>query len=92
MRLYRQNVRRFRSLYVPHILSHALCWSWEKYSNWSEGQLPPVFNRRRWHAVWKKTRYSNEKLKTELRWQPTVTTAEGLRRYFESAQQRITHA
>src|SRR5437867_10716549 len=64
LRLYKQNVRRFISIYVPHVLSHALCCLWEKYSSWSEGQLPPVFNRRKWRALWKKTRYSNAKLKT----------------------------
>src|SRR5206468_1089853 len=66
LRLYKQNVRRFISIYVPHVLSHALCCFWEKYSSWSEGQLPPVFNRRKWRALWKKTRYSNAKLKTRL--------------------------
>ena len=58
LRLYKKNVRRFKSFYVPHVVSHALCYLWEKYSEWSEGQLPPVFNRRRWYANWKKTRYS----------------------------------
>jgi len=92
LRLYKQNVRRFASIYVPHILSYAFCWLWEKYSNWSEGQLPPAFNRRRWHAYWKKTRYSNEKLKARLGWTPTVPMAEGFRRYFQSCRERGRHA
>lgn len=92
LRLYKRNVRRFASLYVPHMLSYALCYLWEKYSNWSEGQLPPVFNRRRWHAFWKKTRYSNEKLKTRLGWRPKVPTAEGLTRFFQSCRERGGHA
>lgn len=86
LRLYKKNVRRFKSFYVPHVVSHALCYLWEKYSRWSRGQLPPVFNQRRWHAFWKKTRYSNEKLKAKLGWTPKVPTAEGLRRYFESCR------
>src|SRR3989449_3530095 len=53
LRLYKQNVRRFKSIYVPHAVSYALCSLWEKYSSWSEGQLQPVFNRRRLHAHWK---------------------------------------
>jgi nucleoside-diphosphate-sugar epimerase len=57
---------------------------WEKYSKWSEGQLPPIFNRKRWHAEWKRTRYSNEKLKAGLGWKPRVPTPEGLRRYVEA--------
>jgi len=88
LRLYKKNVRHFKSLYVPHVVSRALCYLWEKYSRWSKGQLPPVFNPRRWHASWKKTRYSNEKLKTRLDWTPRVPTTEGLRRYFESCARR----
>jgi nucleoside-diphosphate-sugar epimerase len=87
LRLYKKNVKRFKSVYFPRAVSYALCWLWEKYSLWSEGQLPPAFNRRRWHAYWKKTRYSNEKLKTRLGWNPRVPTAEGLRRFFESCAQ-----
>ena len=60
-----------------------LCWLWEKYSDWSEGQLPPVFNRARWHAEWKRTRYSNEKLKTRLGWTPRVPMSEGMERYLQ---------
>jgi nucleoside-diphosphate-sugar epimerase len=84
LRLYKRNVRRFNSIYVPHFLSYAACYLWERYSTWSEGQLEPVFNRRLWHRYWKKTDYSNEKLKTKLGWTPRVPMAEGLKRYFES--------
>lgn len=84
--LYKRNVRDFKSLYVPHAVSYALCYLWERYSAWSEGQLPPSFNRRSWHAYWKSTRYSNAKLKTQVGWAPRVPTAEGFRRYFESCQ------
>src|SRR2546426_7831896 len=38
LRLYKENVRRFKSIYVPHVVSHALCCLWEWYSNWSEGR------------------------------------------------------
>jgi nucleoside-diphosphate-sugar epimerase len=85
LRLYKHQVRRFKSIYVPHILSYVLCYGWERYSAWSEGQLPPVFNRRRWHANWKKTYYSNAKLK-RIGWIPRVPTAEGLRSYFEACR------
>jgi len=92
LRLYKKNVRRFNSIYVPHVVSYALCYLWEKYSDWSKEQLPPVFNRRRWHAYWKKTRYTNNKLKTRLDWTPKVPTAEALRRYFESCVKGSDHA
>ena len=84
LRQYKKSVRCFRSLYIPHAISHALCYLWEKYSQWSQGQLPPAFSIRRWHVEWKKTRYSNAKLKAKLGWTPKVSTADGLRRYFQS--------
>lgn len=87
LRWYKKNVRNFKSIYVPHIVSYALCYVWEKYSQWSGGQLLPAFNRKRWHAYWKKTRYSNEKLKARLGWVPKISIAEGLRRSFQSCTQ-----
>ena len=92
LRLYKTDVTSFRSIYVPHFASYLLCYLWEKYSDWSEGQLPPVFNRKIWHAYWKKTRYSNEKLKRRLGWKPVVATAEGFNRYFGSCRQKVRHA
>jgi nucleoside-diphosphate-sugar epimerase len=92
LRLYKRNVKSFRSLYVPHVLSYAFCYLWEKYSTWSVEQLPPAFNRRKWHAYWKKTRYSNEKLKIRVGWTPKVRTEEGLRRFFESCRNGIARA
>jgi nucleoside-diphosphate-sugar epimerase len=88
LRLYKRHVRRFTSIYVPHVVSYALCVLWEKYSNWSEGQLPPVFNRKRWHVELKKTHYNNDKVKARLGWTPKVPTAEGLSRYFQSCRER----
>ena len=92
LRLYKQNVRRFRTIFVPHVVSYALCRLWEKYSSWSGGQLPPVFNGRSWHAYWKKTHYANDKAKKYLGWTPEVSTADGLRRYFEGCRERKRHA
>jgi len=90
--LYKRTVRRFPSFYVPHALSYGLCYLWERYSNWSGGQLPLAFNRRRWHAYWKKTHYSNEKLKQRAGWTPKVPTPEGLMRYLESCRNGEGHA
>jgi len=92
LRLYKKNVRRFRSVYLPHLISYLLCCLWEKYSHWSEGQLPPAFNSSGWHAFWKKTRYTNGKLKGRLGWSPTVPTQEALNRYFESCREKARHA
>ena len=87
LRLYKRNVRRFRSIYVPKPISFGLCWMWERYCRSSMDQLPPVFNRSRWNALWKKTRYSNQKIKTRLGWKPVVSTAEAERRYFAACRE-----
>lgn len=84
LRLYKRHVRPFRSVYLPHFLSYALCYFWERYSASSQGQLPPLFNRPKWHAYWKRTRYTNEKAKARLGWKPAVPMAEALKRHFES--------
>jgi nucleoside-diphosphate-sugar epimerase len=86
LRLYKRNVRHFRSLYLPHFASYTLCYLWERYSHWSKGQLPPAFNRSRWHVDWKRTRYTNTKLKTLVGWRPEVSTPDGLARYFEACR------
>jgi nucleoside-diphosphate-sugar epimerase len=88
LRLYKKHVQSFVSIPVARPISYVLCALWERYSKWSEGQLPPVFNRRAWHAYWKGSRYSNAKAKRLLGWAPTVTTDVGLHRYFESCRQR----
>jgi nucleoside-diphosphate-sugar epimerase len=88
LRLYKRHVGPLRSIPIPRVATYVLCSVWEKYSSWSEGQLPPVFNRRAWHAYWKGSRYTNAKLKRLLDWTPRVPTTEGLRRYFESCRGR----
>jgi nucleoside-diphosphate-sugar epimerase len=90
--LYKRNVKQFKSLYVPHCVSYVFCYLWERYSIWSEGQLRRSFSRKRWHATWKKTQYSNGKLKTQVGWTPKVPMVEGLRRYFESSGSEEQHA
>jgi nucleoside-diphosphate-sugar epimerase len=92
LRLYKRNVRQFKSVYVPHFMSYALCSLWERYSSWSAEQLPPAFNRAKWYAHWKKTRYSNKKLKAMVGWTPRVPLAEGLERYFAGCRNGKQHA
>jgi hypothetical protein len=92
LREYKQQVRRFRSIYLPHAASYVLCRLWESYSEWSEGQLPPLFNRRSWHAYWKRTRYSNDKIKTLLGWTQPVPTGEAFDRYFRSCREKRANA
>ena len=92
LRLYKKHVKRFPSVYVPRFMSYAFCYLWEKYSAWSQGQLPNAFNRKGWHAAWKKTLYTNEKLKRQLGWRQKVSTSEGLNKYFESCREKKRYA
>jgi nucleoside-diphosphate-sugar epimerase len=90
--MYKEKAHRFFSLSVPRPVSYLLCFLWEKYSAWSQGQLPPTYGLRTWHAYWKKTRYSNQKLKSKLGWEPRVATLRGLAIFFESCRRRSQRA
>jgi nucleoside-diphosphate-sugar epimerase len=83
LRNYKKYGKRFRSLYFPYWLFYLLSWVWESYAEWSQGQLPPAFNRRRCATYYKGNIYSNQKLKDRLGWQPSVPFSEASRRYFE---------
>src|SRR5258707_3479606 len=83
LQLYKKNVKRFSSVYIPRAVSYLLSCIWEDYSHWSRGQLPPAFNRKTWHAYWKGSKYSNAKMK-HLGWTPHISTADGLSRYLQS--------
>jgi nucleoside-diphosphate-sugar epimerase len=92
LRQYKANVGSFKSIYIPRWISYLMFCAWEKYSSWSQEQLPPVFTRRAWHAYWKGSSYSNEKVKRVLGWSQRISTADGLKRYFEYCRTSNRHA
>jgi nucleoside-diphosphate-sugar epimerase len=92
LRLYKAHIKNFRSLYVPHAVSYMLCSLWGRYSARSQGQLPPAFNRSHWYSQWRKTHYSNAKLKTKLGWRQVVSTEEALQRFVAGCRQGNHHA
>jgi nucleoside-diphosphate-sugar epimerase len=69
---YKGVVGSFFAIRVPYPVAYGFSWAWEKYSHWSKGQIPAVFNRRRCSAEWKRSRYSNEKIRQRLGWKPRV--------------------
>jgi nucleoside-diphosphate-sugar epimerase len=83
LKMYKKNVRKFKSIYIPYQLFYMFCFLWEKYSKWSEGQLPPAFNRQRCSAYWKGNQYSNQKIKSMLGWKPKISFDEAAERYFK---------
>jgi nucleoside-diphosphate-sugar epimerase len=72
LKAYRKKVKPFFCLRMPYFMTKFLCRTWEKYSVRSQGQLPPVFNRRRCAAEWGGNRYSNQKLHQRLGWKPRI--------------------
>jgi nucleoside-diphosphate-sugar epimerase len=91
LKLYKKNVRRFKSVPVPYPVWFFFNYLWEKYSIWSRGQLPPVFNTRKCMIYWKGNRYSNKKVKELLSWQPRVNMNDALERYFEYVKETESH-
>ena len=78
LRAYRRRVRPFFSVRVPYFIAKHLCGFWEDFSKRRQGQLPPVFNRRRAAAEWRGNRYSNRKLHDRLGWRPRVNMSSAL--------------
>lgn len=87
LRAYKRSIGWFSSIPMPYTLAYALSAAWERYSNWSEGQLPARFNRRRAMAEWRPHRYSNEKLRTKLAWNQPVSFQEACRRFLDALQE-----
>ena len=83
LRAYKRNVRNFFSLSIPYRVTYGLCALWEWYSRRSQGQLPPVFNRRDCAFSWAGHTYSNYKLKQVLGWQARIPMRQALQYYFE---------
>lgn len=83
LRAYKEATGGFLSVPVPYSFAYLMSSLWEKYSRWSGGQLPPVFNRRRCSAEWKRVRFSNRKLREKLGWAPRVGMAEAMRRFLD---------
>ncbi len=77
-RAYKARTGTRFSLTIPYALAEGFCALWEKYSHWSGGQLPPVFNRRRCAAEWKGNRFSNAKLREKLGWRPIVSMPDAM--------------
>jgi nucleoside-diphosphate-sugar epimerase len=88
MARYRSTVSQRRFLTVPYALFYAFSAVWERYSHWSEGQLPPVFNPYRCAAYWKGNVYSNHKIKQLTGWTPRVHIEEAMTEYFNYLRMR----
>lgn len=72
LRRFRASGNRLRVIWIPQFAINWLAWFNEKYSAWSEEQIPPVLTRHRVQAMWKPFRYSNDKAKRLLDWTPEI--------------------
>jgi len=88
---YKKKVKLSFSVSVPYFLTYGICVLWEKYSEWSKGQLPPAFNCRRCAAEWKGNRYSNQKLKHRLGWEPKVKMNEAMASFLGQFESNSNH-
>jgi nucleoside-diphosphate-sugar epimerase len=86
LRHYKKETGSFLSIPVPYNAFYMFCFLWEKYSSWSQGQLPPVFNRKTCLAYYKGNTYSNNKAKRQLHWNPRVNMTDALARFFAAAR------
>ncbi len=82
LKQYKKQVKKITSIAVPYPVWYSFNALWEKYSKWSGGQLPPVFNSRSCEIYWKRIRYSNRKAKELLGWQPKVPMHDALQIFF----------
>lgn len=80
LRYYRRHVRRLRVIPVPGWAIGPLSGACQWYHDYSRGQLPAVISPYRSAAMWKPLRYSNDKARRMLAWQPAVSFADGLAR------------
>jgi nucleoside-diphosphate-sugar epimerase len=70
--------KNFFSVAAPYPLIKIGCALWEDFFNKRQGQLPPVFNRRRCAAEWGGNTYTNEKLHRLLGWSQKISTADAM--------------
>lgn len=85
LKAYRRQVGKMRVLRVPYFATMMLSRAVERYHHWSQGQLPAIFTPYKTASMWAGNKFTNARLKT-LGWRPPVSTAEGMRRMFESVK------
>ncbi len=88
LKAYKKRVGGFFSIRIPYALGYSLSWLWERYSSWSQGQLPPAFNRRRCSAEWKRHRFSNQRIRQRLGWQPRIGMEQAMTLFLEQFEPR----
>jgi nucleoside-diphosphate-sugar epimerase len=82
LKQYRKKVEKLKYVPVPYSVMKMVSGMVERYNRRSKGQLPAIFTPYKTANLWKKHRFSNEKIKS-IGWKQIVSTEEGLSRTFE---------
>lgn len=90
LRKYTKVKKEIRIVWIPYPVMQVVsrCVKW--YSNYSNGQLPPVFNPYKTASIWKGNRFSNAKAKEMLGWAPKVPMQQALESHFEFIRNEYT--
>jgi nucleoside-diphosphate-sugar epimerase len=83
LRLYKRNVEKIRSLWMPYFTLRMISRLVEKYHHWSKGQLPAVFTPYQTASTWGGNHFRNDRLKS-IGWKQLIPTETGLRCTFEA--------
>ena len=91
IREQRKRVGPVRTIVLPLWSVAPLARVYTAYSNFSNGQLPPILTPYRANASWNSLRYSNAKAKTRLGWRCDVSLAAGLTATLDSLKCASRH-
>lgn len=83
LRRYRREAEQLRVVPLPKPVTRALAAAVTGYHTRSRGHLPAAVTPHMYRSVWAGNRFDNSKLRS-FGWRPTVSTDDGLDRYFRS--------
>ncbi len=83
LRGYKKSAEPLKTVSLPKPVTKGLAGAVEWYHQRSKGHMPAAISPHMYRTVWSGNSFDNSKLKS-FGWAPTVSTAEGMRRYFAS--------
>lgn len=78
LKWYRRAGHKFFTVGIPQWALNPLSRFNKWYHHWSQGQIPAVMTPYKSQALWKPLKYSNERAKTLLKWEPGITFDTGI--------------
>lgn len=88
---YRQSAEPLKAVSLPKPLTRALAGGVKWYHERSKGHLPAAITPHMYRTVWAGNNFDNSKLKS-FGWRQTVSTEDGLSRYFASIADELRAA